>query len=129
MKRVAIVLTGLLLSTGAQAGNPHAVSCPCKFADVYDGSNATCVNSYTVVKGKESTNEFDWNGDLGEYFAGVIKSGNSYACVAEAAPTSPDPTEFYFEENMTRKQYVACVTELETTATLAVEEVGICKGM
>jgi len=131
MKKVAIVLIGLLLSTGALAGNPHDnVSCPCEFGTIYEDAPAVCVVSYTVSKGKETTHELYWLDSIyGENFAGVIKLGNAYGCRADLYPGTQNEQNLALGENMSHAEYVACVAELDTIATLAIEDVGICQGM
>lgn len=86
MKNLAIVLTGMLISSGVLADKPpkddKTVICPCAFESVYDQhSGSACNVSYTETKGKNAEHYLSWfNNDGYSYFAGVIKGGGSYAC-------------------------------------------------
>jgi len=114
MKRVAIVLTGLLLSTAALAGKPDPAVCPCNLDGYYSSSFNQCGLTYSVTKGRFSEYVLGWYEDSpyeeNYRYAAALKSRGTYGCsTPETSPNdSGDPVEL-----ITRKQFIACVTELE----------------
>lgn len=122
MKNFAIVLTGMLISTGVLADKPPkddaTVICPCAFETVYGlYSGSACNVSYTETKGKYAEHNLTWfNNDGYSYFAGVIKGAGAYACTTsrtKLADGSGEDLALGLVGFDSRKAFSVCAAELE----------------
>jgi len=111
MKKLPLILSGMLISTGVMAGKPPPATCPCDFDALYDGSNpdpaTSCFDQfYSSKSGSTTINNLKWQVNGASYFALVEKRSGERACRGT----------YLVAQSLSRKEYVACVEALTLVA-------------
>lgn len=111
MKKSALILSGMLLSTGVMAGKPPPATCPCDFDALYDSSNpdaaTSCFRQFSLSKsaGTEIHN-LRWDVSGATYFAIVEKRQGDRSCRGT----------YLQAQSLSRTEYVACADALTLVA-------------
>jgi hypothetical protein len=138
MKKFAIVVMGLLVSTGVQAGKPGTgdVTCPCEFTVNYCNEVAEfgpfTTSTLQSSKGKDSLTGLWWGFEVGPIDYGVVVFGKlpgewELYCVYNSSQSNPEPT--LFVQNLARGEYRTCRNELKDILDdidAAPDGIGIC---
>jgi len=121
MKKFAIVVMGLLVSAGVQAGKPGTgdVTCPCEFTANYCNEVAEfgpfTTSTLQSEKGKTSYTSLWWDVGVNKKGYGIVTIGKfpGYEELwCEYSDSFSSDGVWVFEENISKKEYRTCRNEL-----------------